>query len=413
VPALQAAAGNVSRAEFESIQAALRRERDRRLTGEFNALAAENPAIRREAWLPRLLATTDDAQSDALLADLRALPAPFAGVDPIRPTLAVLGNPLIDRYTAMTPGLERRDFRRANLQAIQRVRREFQPRSANTFDAALVPDHLADGMVIVANNRLAAIRTFSRDFSLDPIAPGKTVQVKKATATSAVQRNPTNWETGDTDVDNIPVTVTQVSKSFHITQAQANQGFRIDELAEINSFVVVNDISDLWTILLKVANGPAALTIGAAAIFDKGVLATIRAAAKNFRRTGLVLDGDYTARLYSEVNPSTFKMAPQGDAGAFGFENLAEQNRWTAADANTVGITSSPDAIAVASGLPVENLPRSEYEEVRNVTLPGIELTVVIHVWGSRASRTIWASYDLMFGAALGDTTQIRILKSA
>jgi len=37
-------------------------------------------------------------------------------------------------------------------------------------------------------------------------------------------------------------------------------------------------------------------------------------------------------------------------------------------------------------------------------------LSVVVHVWVSRATRTMWASYDVMFGAAAGDTTQAELL---
>jgi hypothetical protein len=40
-------------------------------------------------------------------------------------------------------------------------------------------------------------------------------------------------------------------------------------------------------------------------------------------------------------------------------------------------------------------------------------LTVQINTWFSRSSRTLWASYDVMFGAAAGDTTAAELLITA
>lgn len=398
-----------------SLEANYRRERERRLTGEFNAVVAENPAIRRDTWLPRLLATVDDAQSDALLADLRALPAPNAGVDPVAPSLIVLGNPLLDKYADFEPGPERARYRLQNFRALQRVRREFGPRgpqNVNTFDAALTTDFLADAVITTANNRLAALAGFSQDFGTDPLKPAAVVQVEKVTGTSAAQTNPANFETGDTTVDNIPVTVALINKGFHITQAEANNGHRLEKLALKNSHTFVNAISDIWTAILQ-SPPYADEVIGASAAFDAGTLADIYGFAKNFSVKNLIIDGAYKGQIVARINPQAFKPAPQGEQGTFGFDLLAEQNRWTGAIANTVGIVAAPDGIAAASGLPIENLDRSEFVEVRTVTIDPLGLTVIIHIWGSRAGRVRWASYDVMFGAAAGDETQLTILKSA
>jgi ATP-dependent Clp endopeptidase proteolytic subunit ClpP len=404
--AASAAADSALTARLDRAETALRQERERRLTAEVDALITENPAIDRAEWLPRVLA------DESLMASLRKFPKPMPGADPIRPSVHNYGNPLLAEYDKKRPGAERRDFRLRNFEAIQKARREFAPRAVNTLDAALVTDWLADGLVITAAVKLAALAGFSRDFSLDPIKPRATIQVRKALSTGATQTNPTNFEIGDSVVDNIPVTVNQISRSFHITNNELQSGHRLEHLAQINANTFVHAISDVWTALILAATYPGPLIIGSAAIFDAGVLASIYAAAKNFRNKNLILDGAYIGRILTQINPQAFKQAPQADRGAFGFDMLDEQNRWTGADANTVGIVCAPDAIAVAAGLPISP-PQGEFLSLSTITLEGLGLSVQSATWYSRAGRVMWASYDVMFGAAAGDETQLDLLKSA
>lgn len=283
---------------------------------------------------------------------------------------------------------------------------------ANTIDPALLTDHLASGVVTVARSKLAALALFSTDFGTDPRAPRAKVQVGKATASGSAQTNPNNFQTGDSTLDNIEVEVNQVSKSFHVTSDELNSGHRLEKLARAHALVFVEGIADVWTGLVTAANFSASLNIGPAANFDSGTLAAAYEQGKNFSSKRLVLDGAYVGRVLTSLNPQAFKTAPQGDRGAFGFDLLAEQNRWTNATANTVGIVCGPDGIAVASGLPME-LPSREFMSLSNITIDQIGLTVLSATWFSRSGRVTWASYDVMFGAAPGDTTQLARLKSA
>ena len=38
----------------------------------------------------------------------------------------------------------------------------------------------------------------------------------------------------------------------------------------------------------------------------------------------------------------------------------------------------------------------------RVITVPNLGLSVQLNVWGSASSRAVWASYDVMYGAAYG-----------
>jgi hypothetical protein len=283
----------------------------------------------------------------------------------------------------------------------------------NTFSSGLVVDALGTGLIVVANNKLAALRAFSRDFSVDPLKPRATVQVRKASATSAAQTNPTNFETGDTTIDAVAVTVNQKSKSFQITNDELNKGFRLAQLAQVNANTFVNAISDVWTPLLTAGNFPASRNVGPAATFDSGNLSQVYSDAKNYSAKNLVMDGSHIGRLIP-INTFSFQMEQGGFMnGQFGFDLITEQNRWTGATANTVGLVAGPDAIAVASGLPVQMQIEQDFLALQTIELPNLKLAVLLSFWFARASRTYWASYDVMFGAAPGDTTQAERLLSA
>ena len=76
---------------------------------------------------------------------------------------------------------------------------------ANSLSSSLVLDTLAEATLTTLGNRLAPLRAFSTDFTADMMNQNAFVQVRKANAAGAVQTNPTNFETGDTNVTNVAV----------------------------------------------------------------------------------------------------------------------------------------------------------------------------------------------------------------
>jgi ATP-dependent Clp endopeptidase proteolytic subunit ClpP len=403
-----------------ALEASLARERSSRITARLDALCAQNPSIDRAAWLPRVLA------DETIIDQLATLPGSTAA--PVGRSITNNGNPMLETYRTMRAGADRLNYRISNWDALETVHRQFGPQNANTLGSSLVPDTLADQVIVVANNKLAPLTAFSRDFGANPIRPRSTVQVAKATAGASTQTNATNFESGDSTLTNVGVTVNQLTQSFHLTNDQINKGFVMAQLAGINADVFCNAISDVWTALCIAGNYGAATVIGTAANFDPSDLPPIFELAKNYRRRNLVLDGGHLARLFPGVIASFssgvgLAIASGGQVafpGVFGFDGLFMQNRWTSAVANCVGFVCSPDAIAVASGIPI-GTPNGEFMSQQIVTIdsaspsnnPGLGLSVQVCTWWSRSTRTMWASYDVMFGAAAGDTTQAENLVTA
>lgn len=340
-----------------------------------------------------------------------AAPAP----EPVAPVrIENLGNPLLEKHKSLRAGADRRKFLIENHSELLRQSQIIAPQNANTFASGLVVDYLADAVITVAATRLALVSAFSRNVGLDNLRPRATVQVKKFTTGTAAQTNPSSWETNnDSTLAATSVTVNQISKNFTVTQQELNQGFALADLAAGSADLFAYGISDVLTALMVSGNYGAATAIGTAANFDTSDLPAILALAKNYRSKNLILDGGHLARLQFSSASNTF---PDGryealNNGRFGFDVIAENNRWTSAETNAVGFVCGPDSIAIAAGLPVGMIP-GEFIEQRTVTTNN-GLSCLLSVWYSRASRSHMASYDIMFGAAAADTTQAEVLVTA
>jgi len=348
---------------------------------------------------------------------ITAAPAP----EPVAPVrIENLGNALLEKHKGFQAGADRRSWLISNHSELLRQSAIHAPQNANTFASGLVVDYLADAVITVAATRLALVSAFSRNVGLDNLRPRASVQVKKYTTGTAAQTNPTSWETNnDSTLAATAVTVNQISKNFTVTQQELNQGFMLSDLAAGSADLFAYGISDVLTALMVTGNYGTVTGIGSAANFDSSDLPAILALAKNYRSKNLILDGGHLARIqFSGTTTAAAGTAAFPDSrfgplnnGRFGFDVIAENNRWTSAETNTVGFVCGPDAIAIASGLPV-GMIAGEFLEQRAVNTAN-GLSCLLSVWYSRASRSHMASYDIMFGAAAADTTQAEILTTA
>ena len=282
---------------------------------------------------------------------------------------------------------------------------------ANNFSAALVTDVARETGIMVLQARLAALKAFSKDFSADELAPLKRVQVPLVTAGATALIDPTNFESGDSVMTNIPVAVHEISVPFNISNTQYNQGFRLKSLYQINLAVLANAIIDAAMTPITVANyGAPTVAAVPASNFGTEDLTLLFSAAKNFNTKNLVLDGSYLAQF---IPTDKFKFA-LGESGAFGFDMITENNRWNGAGPNVQGFVADPQALALASGLPImdpEGAKEMIIDEV--IDLPELGMSIKFNVWFSRQTRTLWGSYGVMFGASQGDTTALKLITSA
>lgn len=417
----------VNLAEFQALQNRVKvaegiaaAERTARLTDEVLRIAAANPDIDPAKWTPRVLA------DETILADLRALPVQQTGTEPVRARGVInVGNPAIEAYRAIGPTLtlangeipsmslaaaqKRIEHRQQHGAGLEAAIRKHLPQAANTISSSLKPDVLADGLIVVANNRLAAWRAFTTQFQLDPMRPMAVVQIKKATSGATSQTNPTNWETsGDSVLDPISITPGHKVHAFHVSQSDRNYGFKLENIAKVNANVFANTLSDVLTAVLTTANFGTPIAVGVAPTFQFDNLKPVLAAAKNYGTKILLLDGGHRAYL-APTDKQGFEFTGNGSQ-AFGFDGgLYEQNRWTGAATNACGFSCAPEAVGIASG-PPENPQSGSFDSVSTFTIEDIGITVLMTMWYNTATRIQWASYELVVGAAAGDTTVGEVL---
>jgi hypothetical protein len=285
-------------------------------------------------------------------------------------------------------------------------------RNENSFSSSLTTNFLILGATTVASPKFAPIKAFSRDTSVDPYKPLATGQMKFNTTTqngSTTQVNATNFESGDSTVTNVAVTVSQYTESFHITNSQLNSGLRMEDLITAKMASLGSKITQAAMTNVTAANfstlTPLIRSYGAFNFSDtQGILAAIqKASVKN-----IILNGGYFYKLTNV--PSLFQATPVFPGAGFknlvGFDFVGLNTEWSLAGNNINGFACAPEALGVIAGLPLLDAPGTNgILGTATGILPGCECPIAVYTWFNTATRTYWGSFDMMFGAAPLDTT--------
>jgi len=282
---------------------------------------------------------------------------------------------------------------------------------ANTVSASLVLDTLAKVTQTVIPNQFAAWADYSTDFTSDEyvVNQGQSLQVPFATAGASVQTNATSWESGDSTLANVPITLSGKSISFHITPLQMNNSFRLAQLMQVNvqNFrdalvdVITTPLNGLhWTNFIQASSG-----------FSATNLQNIWSVIAKSPRKSIALDGGY----YSKFLPASLTTEIGPRAGLAGFDGFHLNTRWNGAGTNVVGFAGGQQSIGIASALPrYDDETKADINAtVLNLEIaPGKVLPVLMSTWLARSSRTRWASMDVLIGAAKLDNSVGVLIKS-
>lgn len=345
----------------------------------------------------------------ALELEVRALRA-----QPVSTPRAVdLGNPGRNAIAAKSEGKARFHFIRDNWRDLLAGGIPLLPQNANTTDSALTTAMLANGLIVVLQNRLAPLSAFTRDFGIDPMKPKAIVQVPIALAGGTAQVNATSFE--DTtnfvgNIDNVAITVNRITAGAHLTAAELNSGFRMAQFVEIKAHELADKIQAAINAVILEGTFTITPETSAAAAFGAAELKSLWGKLKKSSIKNIILDGEYYAQFLPDDMESFNPLAGNTYPGWDGFYL---NTYWTGATANTVGFACNPQAIAVASGLPLASPNRGMTTNAQVVTLPGLGISVEQQQWYSTSSKTDWANWEIMLGAAAGDSTAGVLVKSA
>lgn len=281
---------------------------------------------------------------------------------------------------------------------------------ANTIDADLLIDVLSNAVINTLPEKLAPLNAYTTDFSESFIPATKSVQVMKVTSGSTTVMNPTSYESGNTATTNVAVTPNVYTQAFHLTSTQINQKLSLEKLATANLNALAATLVGVPTALMLAATFTGTGATVAQASFAASHAKSLRGQIGKVSSKNLILDSIAYAQLAPE-NKNAFDL---GQSGGWGFDRIIEQSLWTGATANVYGVACGPEAIAIAAGIPeMSDAVRASMIGQRVVQVPGLGLSVQVNVWCNTASRITWCSYDVLFGAAVADSSALVLIKSA
>jgi len=380
------------------------------------ATPAPAPAVEPKA--------TQDANNElkTQIADLTAAVNALRNPPVTVPRITVDGNPGVNAINAKTQGRDRFAFLRDNWNQLRDGGVPITPvYNANTIDTTnLTTAMLSSGLIVVLQNRLAPLASFTRDFGTDRMKPLAKVQVPIATAGGTAQSNATSFEDTTNFVgtlDNVEIAPARITAGAHITPAELQGGFRMAQWAEIKAHELANKIQSLVNAIITTTNfdrsseldSGAKSVVSAAAAFAKTDLDDMWASISKSMQKYVMLDASYFKR-FLPANLESFN--PLQGNSLPGWDGFYLNTYWTGAESNTKGFACNPQAVAVASGLPLASANRGASTAVQVVTLPDIALSIELQQWYSTETKTDWANWEVMFGAAKGDPAAGCLLKS-
>lgn len=290
------------------------------------------------------------------------------------------------------------------------------PQGANTDSTggALVPKIIADQSITVLQNKLAPLAAFATNFSQN--RSGRTpLNVPMVTAGGTAQTNPTNFEDTTNFVNTISaVTVTpqQVVAGAHLTNAEYQNGWTLRWVIEQKAIELADKIKALVNAQIDAGSGKfTAKNVGAAASFGISELREVWGMLKKASRKSVILDGEYYAAFLpadmTAFNPLQANTYP-------GWDGFFTDTNWTGAYANCVGFACHPQALAVAAALPLEipAVPGSNVIREEVITLENVGLSIATYMWLSLSSRTVFQTWEVMFGVARADASAGIVLTS-
>jgi hypothetical protein len=257
-------------------------------------------------------------------------------------------------------------------------------------------------------NSLAFLSDFTTDFTNEIIDFRKsTVKVPLLSGSSAVL-NPTSFGGGSNGSTMISIAMDHVSVPFYVSNAEYQNGYKLEQLIKSNVQVLADKIQQLAFTPITSSNFATAATV-TQANFALSSLQAGWASIKGSRKVAYV-DGTAFSKLLT--NQNTYVDPTLGIPYA-GFQKVAYTDVVTGMGTNCYGFCSADKkGLVMASGRAAIAPGAQALINTMSIDL-GNGLVADLNMWGSTSDRSDNASLDLYFGAAAGDKTALTLFKSA
>lgn len=257
-------------------------------------------------------------------------------------------------------------------------------------------------------NRLAFIQDFTTDFSNEYVDFRRsTVKVPLLSGSSATL-NPTTFGGGTNGSTILSISMNHVHVPFYISNAEYQNGYKLEQLVESNVQVMADYIQALTFAPLLSTNFGEAVTV-AAASFSLSSLQTAWASVKGARKV-CYLNGT----AFSKILTNSLVVAdPMLGLPYAGFQKVAYADVAPAGESNIYGFVSTDKkGLVMASAIP-DIAPMARQLIDTTVIDLGNGLSCALNMWGSTSDRSDNASLDLYYGVQVGDKNAIKLIKSS
>lgn len=280
----------------------------------------------------------------------------------------------------------------------------------NTLSSDIVPDVASDVTVTTFRDMLVGLDCFHTDFTSETVNATRGVQIPVVPETGTVQKgNIASYQVGDSTVNSAFVKAQEYNISFHITQAELNEGHRIERLFRSKLRILANEIMDDATAIFTTANGFTKEIIApTSADLDRQDLKDLWASADKFSEKNLLLTSSY----YSNFIPEDRDQLRLAD-GYMEFDKFRYTTRFNSSD-NVVGLVADPQAAAMVARLPeIANEVRNLSSRYEIIPISDLGISVVFMSWADLVTRDMWCSFGLVFGSGVVDPSAAKLIATA
>lgn len=287
---------------------------------------------------------------------------------------------------------------------------------ANSIQAA--PSVLADAVIGSLKNKLPVLNGFSSVFSSSISGQGKTIQVPLIGTSTATEFSTGGYLTqDDATVTKADVTLKHYKVSTRVTPLNIREyGMSFfQNFAVTASNALAQKCMDDIAALVVAANYSTSTTTGAALSYAEAVAAQKTLDdAKAANPRALILNNTYTSDLRSDsqiVGAAGLgaSVIQSGNIGQVAGASVYQWSNLPANSENLAGFACGADAIAVATALPLTEIPGFDVA-VGTDDDTGLSVQVIM---GQEQSGYYNITATLLFGAAVGNAGSLVRLKTA
>lgn len=281
---------------------------------------------------------------------------------------------------------------------------------ANSYDTTLVNKILLTSAISKLQGKLPILSNFTTDFSdemRDARSRSLNVPFVSGGSAAGTASSSTDFEDGDTGTVNKVITMNHLYKTFSIDTIDFGTGSRLETLAQTNATILADKIEAAVFTLLTTANYGAAVITSCVSLLTGGNMGTLWSAVQGDNKAAVFKSNLYSGLLATD----RFGFDLKNDLRPYGFNAIDHSdNGFASAGANVVGFGAAKSGIVMASAIPAYTPQVADLLESEVMEIPGLGMFVQSNIWANTKNRKTFGSFDVLFGAAVGDPAAVKLI---